>query len=606
MAGACLVAGADSGYWHTLGGQIVDSENKPVKIAGVNWFGLETANYAPHGLWSRGYKEMMDQMKSLGYNAIRLPYCNQLFDPESLPNGVDWSKNAELIGLSGLEVMDRIVAYAGRIGLRIILDRHRPDSGGQSELWYTAAYPESRWIADWRMLAQRYKGDATVVGVDLHNEPHGAACWGCGTAELDWRLAAQRAGNAVLAVNPELLIVVEGVEVHDGGYYWWGGNLAGAGAAPVELSVANRLVYSTHDYPASVHHQPYFSASDYPANLPAIWDRHWGYLKKNNIAPVLVGEFGSKLQTASDEKWIDMLISYLGGSSSGFNWTFWSWNPNSVDTGGILNDDWNSVIESKQRRLARIQAGSVEGPGPLPPPDQAPTPTPMACAVSYMNRNDWGEGFTADVSIINGSSAAIGSWELAWSFAGNQRITQAWNGNYSQNGQSVVVRGPGEIAGGATVTFGFNATYSGTNAKPAVFTLNGTPCSSGNGETPAPAPTPPATPSPDPVPAVAGCSVSYVVSSEWSTGLVANIAITNKGTAAWPDWTLEFQFAGDQQITSLWNGTVSQNGAAVTVRNAPFNAEVPAGSTVQVGFQGSYSGSNAPPAVFRVNGGICK
>lgn len=64
---------AGTGYWHTSGSKILDANNQPVRITGINWFGMETANYAPHGLWSRGYKEMLDQIKSLGYNTIRLP-----------------------------------------------------------------------------------------------------------------------------------------------------------------------------------------------------------------------------------------------------------------------------------------------------------------------------------------------------------------------------------------------------------------------------------------------------------------------------------------------------------------------------------------------------
>ncbi|MFZ4732725.1 MAG: cellulose binding domain-containing protein, partial [Pirellulales bacterium] len=61
-------ASVANGYLHTAGSQILDAANKPVRIAGVNWFGFETSNFAPHGLWARGYKEMMDQMKSLGFN----------------------------------------------------------------------------------------------------------------------------------------------------------------------------------------------------------------------------------------------------------------------------------------------------------------------------------------------------------------------------------------------------------------------------------------------------------------------------------------------------------------------------------------------------------
>jgi endoglucanase len=182
---------AGAGFWHTSGGQILDAANQPVRIAGVNWFGLETANYAPHGLWTRGYRSMLDQMKSLGYNTVRLPYSNQLFDAGSTPNSIDFSagKNTDLQGLNGIQIMDKLVAYAGQIGLKIILDRHRPDSGTQSELWYTAQYSEARWISDWRMLAQRYAGNPTVVGADLHNEPHAPPAGGAGTRRATgaWR-----------------------------------------------------------------------------------------------------------------------------------------------------------------------------------------------------------------------------------------------------------------------------------------------------------------------------------------------------------------------------------------------------------------------------------
>jgi endoglucanase len=195
-------AGVGDGNWHTNGHRIEDSANRPIRIAGINWFGLETGNFAPHGLWARGYRSMLDQIKAQGYNTIRLPYSNQLFDAGSAPNGIDFGLNPDLAGLTGVQIMDRIVAYAGEIGLRILLDRHRPDATGQSELWYTASYDEARWIHDWTMLAARYAGNATVIGADLHNEPHGAACWGCGDVTRDWRLAAERAGNAILAVNP--------------------------------------------------------------------------------------------------------------------------------------------------------------------------------------------------------------------------------------------------------------------------------------------------------------------------------------------------------------------------------------------------------------------
>jgi len=378
------------GYWHTDGSQILDANNQPVRITGINWSGFETSTYSPHGLSSRNYKAMLDQIKSLGYNTLRLPYSNQLFNPGSIPNGIDFSINPDLQGLTGLQIMDKIIGYASQIGLHVILDQHRPSASAQSALWYTAAYPESRWISDWQMLANRYKNNPMVIGADLHNEPNTPACWGCGNPKLDWRLAAERAGNAILAVNPNWLIFVEGVNCYQPGTpcYWWGGNLQGVARYPVQLNVAHRLVYSVHDYTPDVQDQPWFHASNYPDNLPVLWDSYWGYIYKQGIAPVLVGEFGTTLQTNKDKQWLASLVNYLGTGAGGINWTYWGWGPDSVDTGGILNSDWTTVNQARQASLTPImfplgvKVSVVEptttGNKPTPTSPSAKTPTPLS------------------------------------------------------------------------------------------------------------------------------------------------------------------------------------------------------------------------------------
>lgn len=354
---------ASSGSWHTSGSQILDAHNQPVRIAGVNWFGFETGTLVVHGLHARNYKDMLNQIKAEHYNTIRLPYTNQLFDADNAPSGIDYTKNPDLQGLRGLQLMDKIVDYASQIGLRIILDRHRPGSAQQEPLWYTAQYPESRWISDWQMLAQHFKSNPMVVGADLHNEPHAPACWGCGDPKLDWQQAAERAGNAILSVNPNWLIFVEGVECYPdphanklvpGNCTWWGGNLKGVKDHPIHLNVANRLVYSVHDYPESIYPQLWFKDPTFPHNMPGVWDSYWGYIQKQNIAPVWVGEFGSRLQTEKDRQWLTSLVNYLGTGASGINWTFWCWNPDSGDTGGLLQDDWTHINLEKQQYLKSI------------------------------------------------------------------------------------------------------------------------------------------------------------------------------------------------------------------------------------------------------------
>ena len=365
-----------SNYLHTSGNQILDSSGKVVGLSGVNWFGFETEVRAPHGLWQRSLGDMLDQIKALGYNVIRLPFSNDMLAAGVKPTGIDYQKNPDLLNLSALEVMDRIIAGAGARGLRVILDDHRSTPGGGPEsngLWYTSSYPESRWIEDWKMLANRYKGNDVVIGMDLRNEPFGS-CWGCGDPSKDWRLAAEKAGNAFLSVNPDLLIIVEGIANYNGQSTWWGGNLIGARDFPVTLQIPNRLVYSAHEYPGSMYPQPWFNDPNYPNNLPAVWDKYWGYLAANT--PVLIGEFGTRLQTDKDRQWFQKFGSYI--QAKHLNWTFWSLNPNSGDTGGLLLDDWLSVQQEKQSLLKTIQYPFL-GLGTLPlPPTAVPSSVPFA------------------------------------------------------------------------------------------------------------------------------------------------------------------------------------------------------------------------------------
>ncbi|MER5182859.1 cellulase family glycosylhydrolase [Streptomyces sp. NPDC002896] len=458
-----------AGYWHTSGRQILDTADQPVRIAGINWFGFETGNYVVHGLWSRDYKSMIDQMKSLGYNTIRLPYSDDVFKSGTTPNSIDFSggKNADLQGLNSLQILDKIVSYAGQDGLKVILDRHRPDSGGQSALWYTSAVPESTWIDNLKALANRYKGDPTVVGIDLHNEPHDPACWGCGDPAKDWRLAAQKAGNAVLSVNPELLILVEGVQTYDGVSGWWGGNLMGVAKYPVELDVANRVVYSAHDYATSVAQQSWFSDPSFPDNMPGIWDKYWGYIFKQNIAPVWVGEFGTTLQSTVDQKWLAALVAYLRPTDTygadSISWTFWSWNPNSGDTGGILKDDWSTVDTVKDGYLASIKApgfpSSGDGGG-----DDGGGDTAAACSAAYKVSSDWGSGFNADVTVTNTGTAALTSWKVTWTWSGSQQVTNMWNAAYTQSGATVVASNTaygGSVPVGGSASFGFGGAPGG-------------------------------------------------------------------------------------------------------------------------------------------------
>ncbi|HEX3043170.1 MAG TPA: glycoside hydrolase family 3 N-terminal domain-containing protein [Bacillota bacterium] len=122
-----------------------------------------------------------------------------------------------------------------------------------------------------------------------------------------------------------------------------------------------------------------------------------------------------------------------------------------------------------------------------------------------------------------------------------------------------------------------------------------------------PTPTRVITNTPTPTPLPGGYVVSYVIQSDWGNGATIGVTITNKSATAVNVWTLAFTFPGNQTITNLWNGTYTQSGASISVKDAGFNSNIPAnGGSVNFGFNLSYSGSNAKPTSFTLNGTACQ
>ncbi|MER5514001.1 glycoside hydrolase family 6 protein [Streptomyces sp. NPDC002763] len=116
-------------------------------------------------------------------------------------------------------------------------------------------------------------------------------------------------------------------------------------------------------------------------------------------------------------------------------------------------------------------------------PSSAAAIAAIPCTVDYKIQNDWGAGFTAAVTVTN-NSAAKSSWAVKWSYAGNQKVTSYWNSKITQSGTAVTAANEtynGTLATGGSVSFGFNGSYSGTNALPTAFTLDGVTCNVDDG-----------------------------------------------------------------------------------------------------------------------------
>ncbi|WP_026179223.1 glycoside hydrolase family 6 protein [Streptomyces hokutonensis] len=161
----------------------------------------------------------------------------------------------------------------------------------------------------------------------------------------------------------------------------------------------------------------------------------------------------------------------------------------------------------------------------------------IPCSVDYKVQNQWDTGFTAAVTVTN-NSAAKSSWAVKWSYAGNQKVTSGWNAKISQSGTAVTAANEtynGSLPTGSSVSFGFNASYSGTNALPTAFTLDGVTCNvdDGSGGGGGGGGTDPGTRVDNPY---AGAKV--YVNPEWSAKAAAETGgsrISNQPTGVWLD-----------------------------------------------------------------------
>ncbi len=354
LSAASAVSGPPRLPLHTAGRFVVDAAGQRVKLAAVNWYGAEGKDFVVNGLDHQDLHALAHRIAALGFNAVRLPWSNQMAESDPLVPAYALRANPQLVGRHALAIFDATVQALADAGLLVILDNHISDAdwccnkGDGTDLWYNARYPEARWIADWQQMARRYAAQPAVVGADLRNEPHGPAAWGGNDAGVDWHAAAERGGNAVLQENPKLLIIVEGTRSSS--------DLSGAGALPVRLAVPHRVVYSPHTYGFQL---------PVGARDSAGWVRHitpaWGYLVTGaDPRPVWIGEFGT-CNTGPNclagggphdtGRWFSSLMGYV--KRYDVDWCYWALNGTqntgtgrhygAVEDYGILNRDWSGV-----------------------------------------------------------------------------------------------------------------------------------------------------------------------------------------------------------------------------------------------------------------------
>ena len=355
---ACLAAQPPSLPLHTSGRYIVDAQGQRVKLAAVNWYGAEEQDFVVAGLDFAPVAAIARQIRIMGFNTVRLPWSNQMYESNPVVATARLKANPALQGMRAMDIFDAVISALAAEGIYVILDNHMSnadwccsDTDGNG-FWYNGAYPESSWLADWQGIASRYANQPAVIGADLRNEPRPAngPKWGGSVPNYDWHGAAERGGNAVLAGDQNLLIFVEGIN--------YAADLTGVASLPVRLNVDQRVVYSSHDY--SWFHSGVGSYNTLKSQL----DSKWGFLLDAPIdAPVWVGEFGTchtsasciTSNTPSDSGfWFANFRRYLQERDA--DWSYWALNGTeatgstrtlgAVETYGILNQSWTGVASA--------------------------------------------------------------------------------------------------------------------------------------------------------------------------------------------------------------------------------------------------------------------
>jgi endoglucanase len=361
---------------HTSDRWILDANGKRFKLASVSWYGAEEQDYVPAGLERADRRDIAKLIRVMGFNSVRIPWSNEMFELNPVVADAVIAKNPDLAGGRALDVLDAVIAALAHEGLVVILDNHVSradwccnDTDGNG-LWYTNGYPEASWLADWKAITARYQSQPAVVGAELRNELRAAQgktpVWGGNDPALDWHAAAERGGNAVLGVNPDLLIVVQGMN--------YAADLAGPYTLPVKLAVDHRLVYAAHDY-AWFHN----NLSTYADLKTALGDA-WGYLLVQNkpyTAPVWVSEFGtchtdSTCVSAATGSgfWFVGFRQYL--TEADIDWAYWALNGTQAkgtgrtfgaeDTYGVLDTSWSGPAMAELLDALKALEPATQGP----------------------------------------------------------------------------------------------------------------------------------------------------------------------------------------------------------------------------------------------------
>lgn len=303
----------------TRGAAIIASDGTPVRIASIGW-NQQFDNIDTD----------VKAMRGLGFNCIRISWVNATRAQD-------------------MRRIDQVVTACQKYNMRVIIDNHHNANGGPQQengLWYgEAGITDKLFLDQWVEVAKHYVGAEPMIGYDIRNEPTNygkGAAWGNDNGPAkSLQSMYTRVGRAIQEVDSNKLIICEGSQDYNAGAPM--GDLRGVRALPVQLPVANKVVYSIHDYAKSI-------GGVVVSNQQR--QSVWGYLITEGIAPVWVGECGCDMTTQEDQDWADAFLQFIRATDPLLGTDWWAWGRlDGQKPRGILSDYDKKVPRPEQFRV---------------------------------------------------------------------------------------------------------------------------------------------------------------------------------------------------------------------------------------------------------------
>ena len=415
---------------HISGRNIVEANGQTFVMRGVShehtWFANQTGSFA--------------NIKRLGANTVRV-----------VLSGGRWTANS-------VTDVANVVSLCKQNRLICVLEDHDTTGYGED----AAAYSLDQAVNYWISVKSALVGQENWIVINIGNEPIGNNNPG------QWTSATAAAIQKMRTNGFQHLLMVD---APNWGQDW---NFVMRDTAQTVLNADNQ-----HNTVLSIHMYDVFNtASTITSYLDAIQSKGW---------PLVIGEFG--WQRSSNNVDHETVMAQAVARNLGY--LGWSWAGNNdpyLDM--TVNFDVNQLTSWGQRIFngtngikATAKEATMYGSStppvtisdtppisPSPSRSTSPSPSGRGCTASYSIVGQWPGAFQGEVKVTAGSSAITG-WTATWTFANGQTVSQAWSATVTSSGANVTAKNMsynGGLGAGASTSFGFIASWTGTNSVPAV------------------------------------------------------------------------------------------------------------------------------------------